>query len=138
MPFSWQITSNSWMNKKGNLYVRKMSFCMANPGTCSYRIKPLSIQRRTRNYNVDKTTAVFSFQRLVFFFFRLSSVGICHKKLWILLLIWHWEHLSTQKHTKHLKTKHPQRFFQKPMWNIAQPNSSIKPKLGRSGDSLSL
>ena len=66
---------------------------MANPGTFIYRNKPLSIQSRKRNDNVNKTMAMFGFQRLVSF----SSVGIRHEKLWILPFVWLLKQLSIQQ-----------------------------------------
>ena len=50
------------MNKKGNMFVRKISFYIANPRKFTNLILPLSIQSKRRTYNVDNIAAVFGFQ----------------------------------------------------------------------------
>ena len=40
---------------------------MANPGTFTNLVLPLFIQSKIGNYDVDKITAVFGFQRLICF-----------------------------------------------------------------------
>ena len=57
------------------MYRKKISLYLANPKKIYDPILPLLLQSRKRNQYADKITAVFSFQRLIFF--SLSFVRNC-------------------------------------------------------------
>ena len=50
------------MNKKGKMYVQKISLYIVNPRTFTNLILPVSIQGKRNFIMSDKSTAVFGFQ----------------------------------------------------------------------------
>ena len=115
---------------KSHILVQKIFLYTANPITFTYLILTLLIQCRRRRFYVDTITVLFVKKKNACLFVSLWGVGICHKQIMDLTVLLELKEVLNSITTLSIwKPNTSIEFFRWHLWNIAQPNSRIQPKL---------